>query len=370
MIKLNFSNFKSNLTLQQFVFLFLFVNVVALIFIPITPDENSRLTLASDWLAGGVYDFSWPPMLVLINVLIKFFGGDAYSVRLFFFAIELCLFWYLSSRVVFSPSWIGVLTFPYLALVLNIASPQGLMIILLPLLVYAVVKNKIKEAYILSLAIYLINPTCILIFPIASVMVIIFDKNKFNFDYLYSVLLASFTVLGLAYLLSKLGYGFMPTLTSNGPLNLFLGNNPSPVSFRGGADGVEWLSYSSAQYLSAVFNFLIEQPISFFQNYLYKVIFWLAPFDQFRSGIGSDFRFILFLYVALIQVTCYYIFYKKIRKNPENDLKLAMWIFVMAWVAYTIFFVRLRYRIPFDLLLFIVAFSDVRSNRQKSARTP
>ena len=263
MDKLKFSKLKSNLTLQQFLILFLIVNAIALVFIPITPDESSRLTLAGEWLAGGRYDFSWPPMLLLINALIKFLGGDAYSVRVFFFCVELSLFWFLLTKVVLSPSWIGILTFPYLALVLNIASPQGLMVVLLPLLVYAIVQNKPKEIYIISLAVYLINPTCMLIMPAAAAAAIVFHKNKTSFSYLYSVLLAFFTVLGFAYLLAKQGYDFMPTLTSNGPLNLFLGNNPSPVSFRGGADGAEWLNYNSNQYISAVFNYLIEQPINF-----------------------------------------------------------------------------------------------------------
>ncbi len=367
MTKVGFLGF--NLTLRWLAALFLFVNLVALIFIPITPDEISRLTIAGDWLAGGVYDFSWPPMLILLNVVVKYFGGQAYSVRLLFLVIEISLLMLLSTRVVFSKNWWCVLVFPYLALILNIASPQGLMVVLLPLLVYAAVQNKPKEAYIISFVIYLVNPTCMLILPAAAMVTVIFlDENEVRLSYLYAILSAFFSILGIAYFLSIQGQNFMPTLTSNGPLNLYLGNNPSLISFRGGADGVEWLSYDTGQYMSAVVAFLFEQPGAFFQNFLYKIIFWLAPFDQFRSGIGGAYYFVLFSYVAMVQLICYYVFFRRIKNNSNAVLMTALHIFFIAWLAYVVFFVRLRYRIPFDLLLFIVAFTELRGFKSKKTK--
>ncbi|MEN9670784.1 MAG: hypothetical protein RL018_1061, partial [Pseudomonadota bacterium] len=198
------------------------------------------------------------------------------------------------------------------------------------------------------------------ILPAATVAAVVFDRNQIGFRCLYSVLLAFITVLGVAYFLSLQGHSFMPTLTSNGPLNLFLGNNPSLDSFRGGADGVEWSNYDPGQYVSAIINFLVEQPISFFQNFLKKILFWLAPFDSFRSGIGIKFYFVLFLYVAVAQLICYYMFFLKIKGKSNSILRFGVWIFVSAWLAYAIFFVRIRYRIPFDSLLLILAFANVK----------
>jgi hypothetical protein len=153
---------------------------------------------------------------------------------------------------------------------------------------------------------------------------------------------------------------FMPTLTNNGPLNLFLGNNPDPMSYRGVAEGAEWMTYSSAQYLTSVLSFLFEQPHQFAQNYLFKLIFWFAPFDHFRSGIGNSFKYILFCYVALVQLVCCFLFFKRVRGVKSIDLKMALWISIVAWLAYSIFFVKLRFRIPFDSLLFFAAYFSVR----------
>jgi hypothetical protein len=282
--------------------------------------------------------------------------------RALFLAIEVYLFWRLYMSAGFTLSWLAFLILPYIALVLSTASPQGLMVILLPLLVCAVSQNKFKEIYLVSLALYLTNPTCILVLLVVAVVGGIFYKKELGRSFCGAAFLALISLLIIAYVLFLGGEGFMPTLTNNGPLNLFLGNNASEMSYRGVAEGLEWTSYSAGQYLAETITFLLQQPYQFMFNYILKMIFWFAPFDHFRSGIGGGFQYALFAYVAVVQAVCYFLFFKNIRNFPGVELKYAMWIFVAAWLVYAIFFVKLRFRIPFDFLLFFTAcFLSVRT---------
>ena len=361
MTSLKLTGFRNLLTMRLFVLVFLFVNIVALIFIPITPDEISRQALAAEWVANGQYDYSWPPMLMLINACVMSFGGDAYTARALFLAVEFYLFWRLYSRIVFHPGLLAFFILPYLALVLSTASPQGLMIVLLPLLMYAIRQKIFSDIYLVSLVLCLVNPTCILVLLGSAIVLGVFDRRGIGWTYLMAALLALISILIVAYMVFLDVGIFMPTLTNNGPLNLFLGNNPDPMSYRGVAEGAEWMKYSSAQYLTGVFNFLLEQPYQFFQNYLFKLIFWYAPFDHFRSGIGSGFQYILFCYVALVQLACYFLFFRKWRGVKRVDLNIVFWISILAWLVYSIFFVKLRFRIPFDFLLFFAAYFSARN---------
>lgn len=360
MTSLKLTGFRNLLTMRLFVLVFLFVNIVALIFIPITPDEVSRQALAAEWVASGQYDYSWPPMLMLINACVKLLGGGAYMTRALFLVVELYLFWRLNARIDFHPGLLALFILPYFALVLSTASPQGLMVVLLPLLVCAIRQKIFSEVYLVSLALCLVNPTCILVLLGSAIVVGVIDRRGIGWTYLMADLLALISTLIIAYMVFLDVGIFMPTLTNNGPLNLFLGNNPDPMSYRVVAEGAEWMTYSSAQYLTSVLSFLFEQPYQFAQNYLFKLIFWFAPFDHFRSGIGSSFQYILFCYVALVQLVCYFLFFKRVRGVESIDLKMAFWISIVAWLVYSIFFVKLRFRIPFDTLIFFAAYFSVR----------
>lgn len=360
MTSLRLTGFRNLLTMRLFVLVFLFVNIVALIFIPVTPDEVSRQALAAEWMANGQYDYSWPPMLMFINACAKLLGGGAYLTRALFLVVELYLFWRLYARIVFHPGLLALFILPYLALVLSTASPQGLMVVLLPLLVCAIRQKIFPEIYLVSLALCLVNPTCILVLLGSATVVGVIDRRGIGWTYLMAALLALISTLIIAYLVFLDVGIFMPTLTNNGPLNLFLGNNPDSMSYRGVAEGAEWMTYSSTHYLTSVLSFLLEQPYKFAQNYLFKLIFWFAPFDHFRSGIGAGFQYILFCYVALVQLVCYFLLFKRVRGVKSIDLKMAFWISIVAWLVYSIFFVKLRFRIPFDTLIFFAAYFSVR----------
>ena len=337
--------------------LFLFIiGALAAIFIPITPDEYSRYKIASGLLDGDGYDYSWPPLLVLINVVTVFLGGDLLLNRFFFLCLELLALYYVMRNHVVKIDILSYFLLPYAALVLSIASPQGLMIALIPAYVFFTTQNKLVASSIVAFIIYLLNPTCMLIFFTCGLISFLIK----DFAHKRILLLSSLIALGLVQILaiyvSSTGESFMPTLTNNGPLNLLLGNNAHPLSYRGVVeDGIVEV-YKSAQYISLVKDFFINHQLEFFRNLIQKLVYWFAPFDYFRSGIGGNFQYVLFCYVGFAQLVCYYVFAREFRYSTRDDMLLAIIIFSMAWLVYSIFFVKMRFRIPFDILLYIVIY--------------
>ena len=340
----------------------LVVNVLAVIFVPITPDEYSRYALATGWLGDGRYDYAWPPLLIVINALTSFFDGDLWVNRFVFLGLEFVLGLYVARNFTIKMGAEGILLIPYAALVLSLASPQGLMIVLIPAYIISILRNKLAAASFIALMVYLVNPTCVLIF--VSCGIIGFSVKKFQHGYVLisSSLLALFSLQILAFFVWLSGDSFMPTLTSNGPLNLFLGNNDHPLSYRGVAEAEILDANTPAQYIGLVKDFFINNPLDFGLNLYRKLVYWLAPFDHFRSGIGAGVQNILFVYVGFAQLICYYVFVREYRNLPRSEMKIAFLIFFLAWIAYSIFFVKMRFRIPFDILLYVSAIAAVKNN--------
>jgi hypothetical protein len=339
----------------------LVANVLAVKFIPITPDESSRYAVAASLLGEGVYDYSWPPMLIIINALTILFEGDLWVNRFVFLGLEFLLVIYIARNFTFKMGAEGLLLIPYAALVLSLASPQGLMIVLIPVYIIFVVRNELGMASFIAFIVYLVNPTCALIFISCGVIGLFVKRFQHRGIFIFSSLLALLLLQILAFFIWLIGDSFMPTLTSNGPLNLFLGNNAHPLSYRGVAEVGILDANTSDQFVGLVKDYFINNPLDFGMNFYRKLVYWFAPFDHFRSGIGVGVQNILFVYVGFAQLICYYIFVREFRNFPRSEMKIAILIFFMAWIVYSIFFVKMRFRIPFDILVYITAIATVKN---------
>jgi hypothetical protein len=360
---------KSSLT-YMWLFALFAVNALAVVFIPITPDEYSRYNIASDWLNGGGYDYSWPPLLILINVLTSYFKGDLLVNRFVFLVFEFLLLMYIARNYTFKMRvWGWGLLMPYGALVLSLASPQGLMIVLIPVWICFVVRNKLGMASLVAFVLYLVNPTCVLIFVTCGILGFFVKRFHHRGVFLFSSLLAFASLQILSIFIWSSGDLFMPTLTSNGPLNLLLGNNAHPLSYRGVAESGVLDANTPTQYLSLVKDFFLNSPLDFWLNFCQKLIYWFAPFDYFRSGIGGNLQNVLFVYVGFSQLICYFVFVREFRNCPRSEMQIAILIFFMAWLVYSIFFVKMRFRIPFDILLYITAVMTVKNTSNFKSNT-
>jgi hypothetical protein len=236
-----------------------------------------------------------------------------------------------------------------------ISLPQLLTFICLIIFSYSFY-NKNNNILFLSFLSALSNPILI---PLFLVVIIIINSL------LYNKIIKIFNLFVALFSLSLLNFYFNNTLNpffnTNGDYNLFLGNNPNSLSPWGYGDLNELISLYNLDYIpsyrDAVFVYLFEDPFSFFINYIKKIIIYILPFDNFKASslnILNNLNFYIIFYISLVQISIYYLFFK-ISHSSKN---LYLFIFLVGWFLYSIFTVKIRYRMPFDLLLwfFIIRF--------------
>ncbi|WP_375686967.1 hypothetical protein [Pseudooceanicola sp. LIPI14-2-Ac024] len=347
----------------QFAAMVIFLVAVA-VFFPITDDEWWRLGAARDLRATGAYDFFWPPLSVVLLVVNPALDLGPVAVRLFNLALTLPVFYALAALP--KSRWqiaLLALMLPYMALVVSTASQQGMMIATLGWLVLRSAMPWWGKALLLGAG-YAINPTLIVLVPLAFAALVLLRRAP----------LSDLGAAGAAYLLTipwaiwawSLTGDILPTLSVNGPYNLFLGNNPDPLSHRGvGEIDVAWqaLGLSGApDYGSAVRAYLAADPVGFAGNLATKAVLFIAPVDHMRSGLGAGFEAILFSYFAVVEIALYTAVVLHLRRHgPGRAMAVALALFAAAWLIYTAFFVKVRFRIPFDALLLFCLLAPERS---------
>jgi len=338
--------------------------IVTAIFFPVTPDELSRFTYAKNIISGVSYDYFWPPLTVYLLVANPFLEGGVLAGRILNIIITLPIFFYLLKKYDSDRSVLFWASIPYFALVVSTTSPQGLMIALLGWIVLQPNLGFFVKSLLIALT-YSVNPSTIAIIPVAFA-VLLFTRFRSLSDFGASIV--GYLLVIPWVVAAKISTGHMlVTLSSNGPLNLFLGNNPNLLSHRGvGSITEQWKMWGlegEPSYIQAVVEFFSRTPLDFIFNLLKKLFLYLMPFDHIKSGIGNEFNLITFAYIGFFQILLVYYLVKKIRvSGVDRSMALALAFYSMSWVLYTIFFVKLRFRIPFDFFLFVatvVCFSNL-----------
>lgn len=337
----------------QFVAMALTLVAVA-VGLPVTPDETARIESAQRLLATGAYDFFWPPLTVFIIAANPFFDGSVLSVRLFNLALALPVFFELArlNKALWQVLLLMALI-PYLALAVSTASQQGLMIAAMGWLVLRPDAAWWIKVLLIGL-VYAVNPALLLVIPGALALAVLARRVPVS-DLWASVAAFGLVVPWVALAWYQIGE-VLPTLSINGPLNLFLGNNPDPLSHRGVGDlAMVWAQFGGVgepSFREAVFEYLRRDPGSFVWNILTKAVLFFAPFDHMRSGMGGGIEPVVYAYVGICQAALYAAVAWRIRaEGVTRAMALALAILVLGWAIYTAFFVKIRFRIPFDFLL-------------------
>ncbi len=340
------------------------IAVLMAYWLPLTPDEADRIGQVKSIFSGKPYDFFWPPLSVLVIAINPIDQFDHVMVRLFNLLLTLPIFWLARKHLKLHLNWMPLLLVtPYLAWVASTAMQQGLMLCFLGLIFYTRAAPVWLKACVMALC-FAINPSLIAIFSIALFLLYCFDKSH------QDLVLAS--LLGYVLLLPVMAYGytmtgkFLPMLSSNGPGNLFLGNNPDPLSFRGVGDFEQIVAGfglpRGTTEVAVVKHFLLTEPTAFVLNLLKKLLFFFSPTDYFRSDVGGLQTHVLFTYIGFCQLIIYGLFLHQWRKySLSTPAKLALALMVGAWLIYSAFFVKVRFRIPFDFLLFLSVLPQLRT---------
>lgn len=339
--------------------------LVAILF-PDTPDELSRISIARRFLEGDGYDFFWPPGNVVVIILNPLLGlaDDVTAVRLFNLALVALplavLFYHLRSAALLA---VAAFTAPYTFFVLSTASQQGLMIGLLVVLLWAVATRRLGVFTVTALLLYLVNPAMILILPLG----LLFLSVDASFRTTFAAALLAYVPIAIAAALIWSDTGrFMPTLSGNGGSNVFLGNNPDPMSPRGVGD----LAGVRAEYGSEIqgtLAFLRDDPAGFLTNLAKKAWLYWMPWDFLRSGMGSNVTTVLFVYFGMAQIAIYTTVWRMRQQVDQRLLLFVIATCLSAWAVYTLFFVKIRFRIPFDLILLFACLMAPATRRRDPA---
>ncbi len=329
---------------------------------PDTPDEIARIADVRDVLQGEPYSFFWPAGNILMIVANPLFYsdiiGDLHAVRLLNFLISAIPVLYLIAQCR-ERALLGVLPalFPYAWLINATASQQGLMLALLICILWSAVERRVGAVFLASAALYLVNPAMLVVVPFALAAVALGGRTR----PVASVMAAAgYLPLALLALGIWVATGaFVPTLSENGALNLWLGNNPHPLSHRGFGEAGE-----NADTLAGVMDFLDADPAGFAANLLRKATLYWAPWDYLRSGMGGALQPLVFSYIAVAQVIIYVAFWRMRRTARAEAWLIALALAVLAWGLYSAFFVKIRFRVPFDLVLFAACMVPALSGRQ------
>lgn len=348
------------------------LGVLVAVLFPDTPDELSRIEAAYAIRDAGYYNsFFWPPGNVLIIVANPLLGSgltsDVVAVRLMnllIAMIPLCLLLLRTQNALIFLA--TILVAPYAFLVLSTASQQGLMIGLFAILVWAIAERRLLAIGLTAFPLFLVNPAMILALPAAFLVATLGDR-WFLRAFLVSAL-AYLPILVAAILLIPEAGRLLPTLAANGPVNVFLGNNPDPLSHRGvgDIDGI-LAAYGivGGSHLDAVLAFLKDDPIGFVGNLLTKAVLYWMPWDFLRSGMGQGVSSVLFAYIGFAQVVIYATFFLSRRHLAPGSMLFAILFCLAAWGLYSLFFVKVRFRVPFDMLLLLSALVAFQPKREQ-----
>jgi len=329
--------------------------IVVCVFFPTTPDEVSRVGHVQRIAGGEPYNFYWPPLSVFVIYFNPFWEQGFGAVRLFNLLLTLPIFFLLRPYLNRDMNWLPfAIIAPYLALVVSTASPQGLMICLLGILVLKRNLPLAVKSVLLALA-FALNPSLIVIVPMALGALMLFGWD--HKQDLFAALLGYILLLPVAYYIYATSGQWLPTLSTNGALNIFLGNNPHELSHRGVGKLQEAIALfgldPAAGAVEVVGAFFEKDPVGFALNFATKIALFFAPFDLMRSGMGQGLEAMVFAYIGVCQLLIYGVFAICLLKTRSGAGFLALALMGAAWVVYSIFFVKVRFRVPFDFLLFL-----------------
>lgn len=345
--------------------------VVVAFFFPDTPDELSRISIATQFRDTGIYDFFWPPgnvLLIVVNPLLSFGGlSDVTAVRLFNLLLSILPICVILLRT--RSAWlllVSLFTAPYCYLVLSTGSQQGVMVGLLIILCWAVATERLVIFTLTTLALYLVNPGMVLAMPLAFLLLLPLAEFR---KYFLLACLGYLPILATALWISSSGGAFMPTLSGNGPMNVFLGNNPDPLSHRGvgtleAARRTLGLD-AAADQMKIVMAYLQQDPFGFLGNFFTKALLYWMPWDFLRSGMGQNVTTVLFTYIGLSQLVIYGTLWRMWPQLSRRQIYFALAFAVAAWALYTLFFVKVRFRVPFDLLVLFACLIGPVLNRRR-----
>lgn len=324
--------------------------VVVLFLISPTIDESLRCSLFQSE-TKIIINQNWPPLTLVPSLLLSELSLPNCYIAVRFITLLLLVIFFINHL---SNHTLGVveMTFlaPYFLATMVLSVPQALTFISL---YYYIVSKSNFGKYLSALVGIYSNPICFPIIVIGELVRSIYSRTKAP-----AVLLLIFLslVLASAYNYSISGNS-SPFFSENGFINLLLGNNPHPYSYLGYIDESLWSEINRIDNpkrpIDYLLQFVISDPIGFLSNFSKKLLYYFLPFRDYKSkGLQGYNSIVLQMYFFAAEIYIYYSFFKA---KKTTDLDFTLILFITAWLCYSLFSISFRYKVPFDLLLFLMS---------------
>lgn len=332
-----------------FVVVYLIGGIGAAFALPDTPDEISRIADIRTVLGGASYSFFWPPgnmAVILVNPLFQAgMLADVQAVRVFNFLLSAPpILWLLLRCQVPLALGVALVAMPFMWLVTATASQQGLMLALLVVLLLSALDGRRAALVVAAAGLYFVNPAMLPVIPGGFFLAALLAQPMLHAARAALLGVIPFAA-GVVFVWILTG-DLRPTLSGNGASNIWLGNNPDPLSHRGLATRP-----LPSDLLAATFEVMRQETLAFVMNLLRKITLYRVPWDYIRRGLGGELQAVFFAYVAVVQATIYATAIALRHSVRPGALTTAIAIALLAWALYSLFFVKVRFRVPFDLLI-------------------
>lgn len=348
------------------------------------PDEIEYIQIAKNLTNSGVFSIDGqnpsayrPPLYPLFIAIPYYLTSNVLSIKF----IQLIVY-YLSCLLIFritvqitSNNKTGLLAsiiylfYPTIFYTANTLYPQTLIMFLLLLLIRFVIKERTDWKEVLGISVLcglliLLVPIVILFLPF--IFYLIFKKSIPNgYRNVFIGLLMMFVIL-LPWGIRNYQIYQTFTISTNGGISFLLGNNPHTtpnsgvnVDLSGIVDQEKLVILNEAQrdqyYKKLAIGFITTDPVYYTGLFLRKLINYFNYRNELYTKSEKSFLkelVVLITWGSLLLISIIGLFFKQIQTTQNYVLYL---FFLQSALFYSIFFTRIRFRIPFVALLIIIA---------------
>jgi len=351
-------------------------------------DEGHYMRMANNLIKHRIYSYDinaiyptafHPPGYALIIASILWLGGGILSLRMLNF-ISLCISIYLIFCILkrhgleTAAKWVPliVICYPVIFFTASTIYPQIIATTIFVLVIYLTDKYEPKASNAILKGVFygaliLISPSFIMVLPVMLIAHFIL-KKRFSIVYIMSFILGIAIVLTPWGIRNYLVFHRFVLLSNNGGKTFILGNSENSEPNKG--EGIDISKYDNEikrlnldevdadkYYKKKAFEWIQNHPKDFLKLYVLKFLNYFNYRNELATkSEESKLRDIIMFFTYYPILILVFIRLILVKKYPLKDMEVLFLLFyIMSAFANALFLPRIRYRLPYDMLLIGVA---------------